>query len=510
MERRRFVLSWGRKIFFGLGWPLLCILGLVYLKSGVIPKDTTSLIYYVLTSIGFYGLITAVLYFIFYVPFAIIFPTYYFVRMWSAFLILLASTAVLLDGMVFGEFRFHINELVVNIFTTQGPADIFNGSVAPYIVTAGVIVFLFFVLWIRGEWLWRVMQRKFSNPVKNWYLPLIVVFLGISHLIWTSNGHRISFYGNEITLASVFPLNYQEHFYPKVHSELAMGRPNLNYPSKEMKCVPKQLPNIIFVMMENFGSQSVSDETTPFVRHLQKHGINFNMHLSGGGSYDDMLFRLIYGIPALYRPEAPASPLIEQLRKSNYEIAAFSSRRLPGLPFENLDWTTWTEKRKASEMPPPAFIFFDLMAASPEEMDLRLKEIFTNLQSAKLLLGSTIVVSGAQLSEWEPVPMTLILPDREKGEWSHRTTHYDVSPTILKSILNCKTPPKAYSYGKDLREAPSRDWEIFGNEKSFRIVDFTNHNIIESDWKGRIISGDTSRSDLVLKASKEISRFYRR
>ncbi len=79
MERRRFVLSWGRKIFFGLGWPLLCLLGLVYLKSGVIPKDTTSLIYYVLTSIGFFGLVTTILYFVLYLPFAIIFPTYYFV-----------------------------------------------------------------------------------------------------------------------------------------------------------------------------------------------------------------------------------------------------------------------------------------------------------------------------------------------------------------------------------------------------------------------------------------------
>jgi membrane-anchored protein YejM (alkaline phosphatase superfamily) len=508
MERRRFVLSWGRKIFFGLGWPLLCLLGLVYLKSGVIPKDTTSLFYYFLTNIGFFGLVTSIIYFVLYVPFALIFPTYYFVRMWSAFLILLASSAVLLDGMVFGEFRFHINQLIVSIFTSQGPAQIFNGSVAPYVVTAGVIVFLFFVLWIRGEWLWRVMQRKFSNPVKNWYFPFIIICLGISHLIW--NNQRTSFYGNEITLGTLFPLNYQEIFYPKVHSTSALGKANLNYPNKELKCISKTFPHVVFIVMESFGTSSISEMGTPFVRHLQQHGMNFNMHLSGGGTQEDSLFRLIYGIPALYRPEAPDSAMVGEFKKAGYEIAVFSEKSIPGFSGAPSDLATWIDTRKASESVQPAFLFFNLSASSPEEMDLKLKDTVSSLQSGKLLTGSTIILTGTNLSEWDTVPFTLIFPDREKGEWSHRTSHYDVAPTLMKNILNCKTSPKAYSYGKELREPPARDWEIFGNEKSFRIVDFTNHNIIESDWQGRIISGDRTRSDLVLKASREISRFYRR
>lgn len=508
MERRRFALSWGRKIFFGLGWPLLCVLGLVYLKSGVIPKDAPSFFYYFLTNLGYYGFLTTILYFVFFVPLAITFPSYYFVRLWSAILLLTASAVILLDGMVFGEYRFHINQVIVGIFSSKGPAGVFNGSIAPYVVTGGIVVFLFFVIWIRGEWIWREMQRKFSNPVKNWYFILIVFCLGLSHIVW--NGHRISFYGNEITLASLFPLNYQEVFYPKLQSDSAMGRPHLNYPMKELKCKLKDLPNIIFIVMENFGTQSITEEGTPFLKHLQMHGMNFNQHFSGGGSHDENMFRLLYGIPALYRPEAPASVMVKQLKNSGYEIAVFASRSVQGLPSEREEWSDWSEKRKTADNPAPAFVFFHLLAATPEEMDLRLKETVSGIQSAKLLAGSTLVLTGSQITDWETVPMTLILPDRKKGEWSHRTTNYDISPTLMKSILQCKTPPKMYSYGKDLREAPAKDWEIFGNEKSFRIVDFTNRNVIETDWKGRIISGDAARSDLVLKASKEISRFYRR
>lgn len=508
MERRRFALSWGRKIFFGLGWPLLSLLGLVFLKSGVIPLDATSAFYYIVTNIGYYGLLTAILYFIFFVPFALIFPTYYFVRLWSAFLIIVSSYAILIDGMVFGEYRFHINRLILAIFSTKGPAEIFNGSIAPYVVCGGISVFLFFVLWIRGEWLWRVMQRRFSNPVKNWYLVAIILCLGLSHLIW--NKHRTNFYGNEITLASLFPLNYQEIFYPKVNSSEAMSRVSLNYPKKDLKCKARVKPNVIFVVMENLGTQMISEESTPFLSHLQKHGINFQSHLSGGGTPDDNIFRLMYGIPASYRPEASSSAMMNELEKNGYTVSVFSSRRIPGLPFQQNIWEQWAENYKQRDPATPNFIFFDLNAGMPDQIDMNLRETFGKLHDLDLLAGSTIVITGTQSSEWETVPMTLVVPEREKGEWQHRTTHYDITPTILKKILNCKTSPHAYSYGKDLAEPPSKDWEIFGNENTFRIADFTNRLIIESDWHGKIMSGNDGRTELVLKASREISRFYRR
>ncbi len=507
MERRRFVLSWGRKIFFGLAWPLLCVLSLVFLKSGVIPKDAVSLFYYTVTTIGYYGFVTSVLYFFFYVPFAVLFPTYYFVRLWSAFLVLLISAAVLLDGFVFGEYRFHINQLVLRILSSQGPAEIFNGSMSAYFVTGGVTLFLFFAFWLRGEWLWRVMQRRFSNPVKNWYLLFIVLCLGISHFVW--NNQRTEFFGNEITLASVFPVNYQEIFYPKIHTSTEVSKADLHYPKKDLKCKPKSFPNIIYIVLEGVDSQTVNADITPFLVHLQEHGMNFTTHLSGGGTSEDNLFRLLYGIPASYRPEAMTPALINELKKNKYELAVFSERRIPGLPYLQNKLPEWTEARKVSETQAPLFAFFDLYMGSPSELDLRLKETFTILQEQKLLSGSVVVITGTQNSEWGNVPMTVIMPDREKGTWDHRTTHYDVAPTIMKKVMNCSTPFSAYAYGKDLTDRPSKDWEVFGNENVFRIVDFTNHNIIESDWHGKISSGDLTRSELVLKASKEISRFYR-
>ncbi|MFL5786107.1 MAG: DUF3413 domain-containing protein [Bacteriovoracaceae bacterium] len=504
MERRRFALSWGRKVFFGLGWPLLCFMSLVFLKSGVVPGNTSSLFYFLVSTVGYYGLLTTVLYFILFVPFAAIFPTYYFVRLWSAFLILLATSLILIDGMVFGEYRFHINSLVMKIASTQGPAEVFSGSLSAYFVTAGVTLFLFFVLWIRGEWLWRTMQKRFSNPVNNWYLALIVLCLGLSHLMWTKA--HTAFYGNEVTLASLFPMNYQEMFFPKIHTSSTMTGAELHYPKKETKCKPKSPSHLIYVVVDGLGTQDISEGTTSFLKHLEMHGVNFSTHLSGGGSTEDNLFRLIYGIPASYRPEAGEPVLISELRKAGYNFGVFSPHRVPGL----VDINTWPEWKLAHhDRDPmiPYFLYFEIGHEPAADMDAKVREIFTDLQAEKFLSGSTIVITGTRPSEWDTVPMTLIGPDREPGNVEHRTTHYDVTPSIMKRVLHCTGH---FAYGKDLMESPTRDWEIFGNENLFRIVDFTHHNIIESDWRGRVISGDTSRGDLVLKASKEISRYYRR
>jgi membrane-anchored protein YejM (alkaline phosphatase superfamily) len=426
--------------------------------------------------------------------------------MWSVFLILLTSAGILLDALVFSEYRFHINQLIVEVFMSKGAAEIFNG-LSPYIVTGGILLVLFFVFWIRGEWLWRVMQRKFSNPVSNWYFLVIVICLGLSHLLWKEQ--QTTFYGNETTIASVFPVNYQEIFFAKKFTEEAKAGVALNYPKRNLNCSGKKRPNIIMVVLENFSSRMKSDTGTPYIEHLEKHGMNFRMHLSGGGTIEDNLYRLIFGIPASYRPEANSALLPSELKKAGYELATFSEKKVPGLSPTESDWSSWAEKRKSLDTHPPAFLFFDVKASTPEEADLKVGEILAQLQSSQLLAGSAFILTGTSSSEWEPVPMSFILPDRTKGDFGHRTSSYDIVPSVMKDILGCKTPYKAYSYGKELRELPKKDWEVFGNEKSYRVVDFKNHQVIESDWKGRILSGDTQRSNLVLKASKELSRFYR-
>lgn len=508
MERRRFAFSWGRKIFFGIAWPLFCLLGLIFFKSGVLPKDLSSVFYFLLTSIGYYGVLTSVLYFLCFAPVAFIFPTYYFLRFWSAGLIIAVSSIIILDGFIFGEYRFHLNQVILDLAVIHGAAFVFNGSSAPFWVAGGVGIFIFFLLWIRGELLWRNMQRRFSNPVKNWYFIIILIALGGSHLIWKS--HRTSFFGNEITLASLFPLNYQEAFFPKEHLTTPATRSHFNYPRKDLKCSAGEKSNIIMVVLQNIHSGAVSEEAMPFLTHLRMHGADFTQHFPGGGTIDDTYFRMLYGISASYRPESRESILLSEMRKMGYEMLSFSERNIPGLTPKGLTFDAWAGSHAEEDVTPPKFFFFDI--ASPgnvSETDARLRSLFTNLHREKLLQGSSIVIVGTGTTDWQTVPLIYVSSNRATNTFNHRTSHYDIAPTLLREVFSCKASVETYSTGKSLFTPPTKDWEIFGNEHSFRIFDFSRRGILETDWKGRILSGDSRRSELILEANREISRFYR-
>ena len=80
MNRRQFALSWGRKLFFGLSWPLSIVLALLYARSFILPANGVDWIYYVASIIGQTGLLTVVFYFVLFCPLVMLFPFYYVSR----------------------------------------------------------------------------------------------------------------------------------------------------------------------------------------------------------------------------------------------------------------------------------------------------------------------------------------------------------------------------------------------------------------------------------------------
>src|SRR5687768_12992350 len=115
MKKKSFVLSWGRKMFFGLGWALTSLVALNYFQSMIIPQSVTGWIFYLTTFIGHYGLILSLVYFLLYVPVVSIFPSYYISRIWSIVLILAVNLFIYFDSYLFARYRFHLNSFLWNL-----------------------------------------------------------------------------------------------------------------------------------------------------------------------------------------------------------------------------------------------------------------------------------------------------------------------------------------------------------------------------------------------------------
>lgn len=266
MNRRNFVRSWGRKLFFGISWPLSMALATLYLRSFIFPDSIFDWTYFITTFVAHFGLLNALFYFLLYCPVVQIFPTYYVSRLWSLILIIVLNLFIFTDALSFGTFGLHIYSYISKLLWHEGTHHLFGNK---GLLILGAVTFIFSILvWIRGEMNWRYMQGRFSNPVSNWYLVLVFFFLMIGHGLY-----GLGFVGEK--LSDLFPLNYT--IKPE-HQKLSQNR-TFYYPKTKVICSGKKNPNIVLITLREWSDDQFNAETMPHTYHMLSHGIHFK---SGG------------------------------------------------------------------------------------------------------------------------------------------------------------------------------------------------------------------------------------
>jgi len=69
------------------------------------------------------------------------------------------------------------------------------------------------------------------------------------------------------------------------------------------------------------------------------------------------------------------------------------------------------------------------------------------------------------------VPMLVSWPGIEPQLVRHRTSHYDISPTLMRRLLSCSNPYSDYSSGQDLYDGPQWDWLVAGSYYNYAVLE---------------------------------------
>lgn len=122
-------------------------------------------------------------------------------------------------------------------------------------------------------------------------------------------------------------------------------------------------------------------------------------------------------------------------------------------------------------------------------VDSLIGEALHDIESRGLLQNSVIVITGDHGQEFNDskrdywghgsnftryqtgVPFLLYAPDLPSGQYAHRTSHFDVAPTLLASYLGCKTPMADYSVGTSLFQPGGRQMLLMSEYADFAIVE---------------------------------------
>lgn len=113
------------------------------------------------------------------------------------------------------------------------------------------------------------------------------------------------------------------------------------------------------------------------------------------------------------------------------------------------------------------------------------------------------------------VPMLIAWPGMEPGLIDHRTSHYDIAPTLLDRMLGCSNPPSDYASGQDLFNGPQWDWLIVGSYYNYAVLEpdqititFPNGRYEVRGWDYRLLEKPSFNADILEAVMRENTRFH--
>ena len=114
-------------------------------------------------------------------------------------------------------------------------------------------------------------------------------------------------------------------------------------------------------------------------------------------------------------------------------------------------------------------------------------------------------------------PMVLAWPGRESGVVkTHRTSHYDIVPTLMQEFFGCSNPASDYSVGSNLFEDRPWDWMVAGSYFNYAVLEpdqitvtFPNGLYEVRDWDYRLSPNPVFRGEVLEAVSEQNARFFR-
>lgn len=114
------------------------------------------------------------------------------------------------------------------------------------------------------------------------------------------------------------------------------------------------------------------------------------------------------------------------------------------------------------------------------------------------------------------VPMIISIPGRAPSIHGHRSSHYDLVPTLMEEVLACSNPPSDFSSGNNLFDGQDWNWVLAGSYYNYAVLEpdqitvtYPNGSFEIRDWDYGIAPEPQIRGDVLESVTKENSRFYR-
>ena len=130
--------------------------------------------------------------------------------------------------------------------------------------------------------------------------------------------------------------------------------------------------------------------------------------------------------------------------------------------------------------------------------------------------GSNSWGAGSNYSQYQlEVPMVIHWPGKVAGQYNHRTSHLDLSVTLLQDLLGVSSNPSDYSSGRNLFDERSRKWILAGDHHELALITNSNTTVIDKFGNYKLYDANYQRLrdenpalPVLMQGLTELQRFY--
>jgi len=170
---------------------------------------------------------------------------------------------------------------------------------------------------------------------------------------------------------------------------------------------------------------------------------------------------------------------------------------------------------------------------SVNEADNEIAQLLKKIEQLELSESTVIVITSNHATEFNEsktnswgsnsnysryqlqVPMIIHWPGTLAGEYQHRTSHLDLSVTLLQDLLGVSSSPSDFSSGRNLFDESKRRWILAGDARELALITTKNTTVIDKFGNYKLYDQDYQRLKdqnptlpVLMQGLTELQRFY--
>ena len=274
-----------------------------------------------------------------------------------------------------------------------------------------------------------------------------------------------------------------------------------------------------------------------FIRTISHNmGANQGVIFSGNNFDDAIYYEAIFNAPAVAQDKAERESYSDEQAVADWSAWITENATSPWFSFIELSTMNHYDDYGAeNDAQSPGDSLKLAYARAASAVDQNISKILATLSENELMDDTIILITsnhGTEFNEtnsnsWGSntnysryqlqVPLVIHWPGKEAREYTHKSSHFDMSVSLLQELMGVSSDPREFSSGVSLFEETERQWILAGDAREIALITAQNTTVVDKFGNYKVYDNDYRRQkkakpklSILMQGLSELKRFYNR